>query len=68
MMWHFFDMYLMCVAWDDNYFKITCGMLMMKEFQGKFLVMRWLVYALIHEMSRQRKIFWILIIVRTHIK
>jgi len=43
----FFNLYLMCVAWDDNYFEITCEMLMMKEFQGKFLVMIWLVYALI---------------------
>jgi len=37
----------MCVAWDDNYSKITCGMLMMKEFRGKFLLMVWLVYVLI---------------------
>jgi len=43
----FFDLYLMCLAWDDNYSEITCGMLMMKEFQGKFLVMVWLVYVLI---------------------
>jgi len=34
-----FDLYSMCLAWDDNYFEITCGMLMVKEFQGKFLVM-----------------------------
>ena len=24
--------YLMCLAWNDNYFEITCGMLMIKEF------------------------------------
>jgi len=43
----FFDLYLMCLAWDDNNYEITSGMLMVKEFQGKFLVMVWLVYALI---------------------
>jgi len=39
MMCHFFGMYFMCLAWDDNYSDIICGMLMIKEFQGKFLVM-----------------------------
>ena len=43
----FFNMYLMSLAWDDNFSEITCGMLMIKEFQGKFLVMVWLVYVLI---------------------
>jgi len=47
MMWHFFDLYLMCLVCDDNYSEITCGMLMIKEFQGKFLVNVWLMYALI---------------------
>jgi len=28
----FLDLYLMCVTCDDNYYEITCGMLMMKEF------------------------------------
>lgn len=28
----FLDLYLMCVAWDDNYSEMACGMLMMKEF------------------------------------
>jgi len=23
---HFFDLHLMCLVWDDNYFEITCGM------------------------------------------
>jgi len=35
----FFDLYLMFLAWDDNYSEIPCGMLTVKEFQGKFLVM-----------------------------
>jgi len=47
MMWHFFDLYLMWLGWDDNYSEVTCGMLMIKEFQRKFLVKVWLVYALI---------------------
>jgi len=52
MMWNFFDLYLMCLARDDNYSEITSGMLMVKEFQGKFLLMVWLVYAFIYEISR----------------
>jgi len=43
----FFNLYLMCLAWDDNYSEITCGMLIVNEFQGKFLVIVWLVYAII---------------------
>jgi len=38
----FSDLYLMCLVWDDNYSDIACGMLMVKTFQGKFLVV-WLV-------------------------
>ena len=42
-----FYLYLMCLAWDDNYSKITCEMLIIKGFQGKYLVIVWLMYALI---------------------
>jgi len=36
--------------------EMACGMLCIKEFHGKLLVMVWLVYILIYEMSRLRKV------------
>jgi len=52
--------YMLCFAWNETWIfwlvvhwhetimlETTCGMLLVKEFQGKLLVMVWLVYALI---------------------
>jgi len=41
------SLYLKYLVCDGNDFEIARGMWIMKEFQGKFLVMVWLVYVLI---------------------
>jgi len=55
------------LAWELNAWD-SMWILLVKEFQGKLLEMVWLVYTLIYEMSRQRKVSWTLIIVHTHIE